>query len=208
MAVLPTINHAQKSLHLRAAAANGLSGGAIAGIVVGSIFGLLVLLTIFWICRLGSNVFIKARSLSTSVVDKAEKGHARAKDLYTAGRERQCHTRRVHNETHYEDPPLQEPDECESSQLPMARRPDTQLPCLGQTATTTIPSPVYKQISDLGASSECDTLNRLPSSDILSPGDVKPAVVDAKRILGIDDASYLEELPSHYRKCTKGFYRI
>jgi hypothetical protein len=30
--------------------------------------------------------------------------------------------------------------------------------------------------------------------------------VDAKRILGIDDASYLEELPSHYRKCTKDFY--
>jgi hypothetical protein len=177
MASLSTTNHAQKSLHSRAAAANGLSGGAIAGIVVGFIFILLVLLTIFWI------LLRRRKSRPRSVVDEAENGHARAEDLYTAGRTRQSHTRRVHNEAHYEDPPLQESDECESSQLPMARRHVAQLPCLGQTATNTLLSP-----------------------DILSPTDVKPAVVDAKRILGIDDASYLEELPSHYRKCTKDFY--
>jgi len=158
----------------RDATGNGLSDGAIAGIVIGSIFSLLILLVIVWICLLGSRIFTRAKHLSTSVVDKAEKGHARAKDLYTAGRERGLQVPDLQDAAHYDD---------SKSELR--------------------PGPI--EYHPLGSSSMIAQRNREACTPTrrTSTEDVKPVVVDAKRILRTDDASYLNDITSHIRKCTK-----
>jgi hypothetical protein len=88
MAVIPTIFDMPDRLQARAMASNNLSSGAIAGIVLGCIFGLALALVVLSICRCGGTFFFIAKRWSRSVTDKAEKVHARANDLYTAGRDR------------------------------------------------------------------------------------------------------------------------
>jgi hypothetical protein len=80
MAMLPGVYRASKSLQLRASTGNGLSGGTITRIVLGSIFGLLLLVAIFSTC-----FFIGATCASPTVGDEVAKGPAPPKDIYTAG---------------------------------------------------------------------------------------------------------------------------
>jgi len=175
MSSSPRNIHSSTSRQPRDATGNGLSDGAIAGIVIGSIFGLLILLVpIVWICLLGSRIFTRAKQLSTSVVDKAEKGHARAKDLYTAGREQGLQAPDLQDAAHYDD---------SKSEL---RHDSVEHHPLG--SSFMIAQQNY----------ETCTPTRQTSTE-----DVKPVVVDAKRILGTDDASYLNEITSHGRKCSK-----
>lgn len=189
MTVLPTIDHTPRLLQPRAATGNGLSGGAIVGIVIGCIVGVLLLLTIFWTCLLGSHIFTKAKNLSTSVVDKAEKGHARAKDLYTAGRERgrqpsETQDAAHYGELHFEDKsPLANYYLAESEPLVDFR--------------------VSNPFSILELPAARQEQKEYIERDHSSTVDKKPVVVDAKRILGTDDASYLDEITSHGRKCSK-----
>jgi len=154
MPVLLRINHATTSLQPRAATGNGLSAGTIAGLVIACIFGLLSLLAIFWTCLLGSYIFTKAKNISILVVNKAERCRARAKNRYTAIRERS----------------RQPPDLQNATQ-------DVEL------------LPVLRNQSVNSCSS-------------------KPIVVDAKRILGTDDASYLDEIASHGRKYSHGLIEL
>jgi len=174
MSNLPRNIHSSTSPQPRAAIGNGLSNGAIAGIVLGSIFSLLILLAIFWTCLLGSRIFTRAKDLSTSVVDKAEKGHARAKDLYAAGRERGRRAPDLQDVAHYDD---------SKSELWHG---------------STEHHPLGSSFMIAQRNCEAYTPTRQTSTE-----DVKPAVVDAKRILGTDDASYLNDITSHIRKCTK-----
>ncbi|KAH6865594.1 hypothetical protein BKA58DRAFT_224489 [Alternaria rosae] len=186
MTVLPTIDHTPRLLQPRTATGNELSVGAIAGIVIGCIVGVLLLLTIFWTCLLGSHIFTKAKNLSTSVVDKAEKGHARAKDLYTAGREQGRQPSETQDAAHYGE--LQFED-----QSPLANY------CFAESEP-----PVDFRVSNPFSIIELPAA-RQEQKEYIERGysstvDKKPVVVDAKRILGTDDASYLDEITSHGRK--------
>jgi hypothetical protein len=190
MAVLPGVYRAPRSLQSRASTGNGLSGGAIAGIVLGSIFGLLLLVAILWTCRLWISISTKAKILSTRVVDEVEKGHACAKDIYTAGRKRQFQTPNVHVAERYHESGPQYDNEFHHPKSPMAHPIEGHLPHLQHNSAF------------MPALLKVDCFEQPPLPDVSSSADAKPSVVDAKRVLGVDDASYLDQLPSHNRKCS------
>ena len=211
MIVLPTIEHALRSLQPRTATGKDLSGGAITGIVIGCIVGVLLLLAIFWTCLLGSHIVTKAKNVSNSVVDKAEKGHARAKDLYTAGRERGRQPLHLQDEVHYGDTDSDLSAEGDhgilyalplSAQLPNSHvtlSPFTQQPVFIPHFT---PNIAPRSPSIPGNDSRSNSIDGAWSPHTSSTVDRKPVVVDAKRVLGIDDAAYLHEITSLGRKCS------
>lgn len=201
MVVLPNIFYAPNALRPRTATENGLGGGAIAGIVLGSLCGLLVLLVIFWSCRLGNSVFTKAKSLSTSAVDKAEKGHACAKDLYSAGRERQFQSSKIQDKARYKEYNPEHQRRLDPLYPDVSRLSDLGLQRSEHKTTPAVSCSVRTPPTVSAAPSTCSLSYhpRLPYSSSLV--DTKPIVVDTKRVLGIDDASYLDEIPSHDRKC-------
>lgn len=185
--MLPGVYRAPRSLQSRASTGNGLSGGAIAGIVLGSIFGLLLLVAILWTCL---RISIKAKNLSTRVPDEVEKGHACAKAIYTAGRERQFQTPNVHVAEWYHESSRQYDNVFHHPKSPMAHPTEGHLPHLQHSSAL------------LPALLKVDSFEQPPSPDVSSSADAKPSVVDAKGVLGVDDASYLDQLPSHDRKCS------
>jgi len=199
MTVLSTISHAPISLQPRAATRHGLNGGAIAGIVC--IIGVPLLLAIFWKYLLGNHIFTRAKNPSASVVDKAEKGHVRAKDLYTTGRE-----------WGHQVPGLQDAAHCDysrsdleaagySSRVSSFQIIEQERPAyLARSKDFILPS--YTPCPPSGSPSNCNASRDPSSLGHTSAQDVKPIVVDAKRMLGIDDASYLDEITTHDRKCS------
>jgi len=198
MTVLPTIGHAPRSLQPRAATGHGLSGSAIAGIIIGCIAGVLLLLAIFWTCLLGRHTFTKAKNASTSVVDKAEKGHARAKDENSVGREQRIQPLSLQDGTQSSDSNSELQNESVNSvshtlEFSVPRRTrEKDTGCRSSRSPVCVPWLLVEAISENNASDRSAS----PSS---FPRDEKPVVVDQKRILGIDDASYLARLPPHYR---------
>jgi hypothetical protein len=194
MAVIPTIFDMPDRLQARAMASNNLSSGAIAGIVLGCVFGLILVLVIFSTCRCGGTFFFIAKRWSRSVTGKAEKVHARANDLYTAGRDRKHQSPKLEDKTHYGDSDL-EAGKDPGSSISLASRINTP-------PITCVPLQHSKKDFRLNLpkrSRSCAPISlavRSSFSDSTPPRNEKPVVVDAKRVLGLDDASYLDALPS------------
>jgi hypothetical protein len=126
------------------------------------------------------------------VTDKAEKVHARANDLYTAGQNRQHQSPELEDKTHYGDSDL-EAGKDPGSSISLA-------PGINTPPITCVPL----QHSEKDCRINLPLRSRPPisftvgpsSSDSTPPRNEKPVVVDAKRVLGLDDASYLDASPS------------
>ncbi|RYN60997.1 hypothetical protein AA0114_g999 [Alternaria tenuissima] len=200
MVVLPNIFYAPNALRPRTATGNSLGGGAIAGIVLGSLCGLLVLLVIFWTCRLGNSAFTKAKSFSTSAVDKAEKGHACAKDLYSAGRDRHFQSSKVQDKAHYKEHNPEHQRGLDYLYPVAPHSIDVRLPHSEHRTTPAVPCSIRTPPTISAVPSTCNLSYPPPLPHSLSSADTKPIVLDTKRVLGIDDASYLDEIPFHGRK--------
>jgi hypothetical protein len=200
MAVIPRIINTLERLHPRATTNNGLGDGAIAGIVLGSVFGLLFILIIFWIWRFGSGIVTTAKQLSRTVTDKAEKVHARANGLYTAGRDRQHQSPKFDDEAHYEDPDVELTIKPEASISPVTHvdtAPAAYVPLRhGETSDHghpylgpfTIRTPI-RSVSTLRRSCFSISAQHRPRVST-PPAKEKPVVVDAEH-----HASYLDALP-------------
>jgi hypothetical protein len=184
-------------LHSRATSSNRLSGGAVAGIVLGSVFGLLLVITIFLIWRFGSSVVVKAKKASRAVTDKAEQVHAGATELYTARRDRQHQSPKLDDEACYEDSNVELTVEPENFSSP--------IPYMNTALVEREPLRLWEPFEPrrpyIRRSTTSDSILRLSSSSArhLSNGptlsaDEKPAVVDTKQVLGINDTSYLNAL--------------
>jgi hypothetical protein len=192
MAVIPGIFDMSDRLHARATTSNSLSSGAIAGIVLGCIFGLALALVVLSICRCGGTFFFIARRWSRSVTDKTEKVHARANDLYTAGRDRQHQSPKLEDKTHYGD-----------SDLEAGKNPGSSISLAPLINTPPIACVPFEHSETLGQGHSPILARRYRSSRVgffldgsTPPNDEKPVVVDAKRMLGFDDTSYSDGLLS------------
>jgi hypothetical protein len=201
MAVISRIINRSEGLHARATTNNDLSGGAIAGIVLGSVFGLLFILGIFWIWRFGSGVITTAKRLSRTVTDKAEKVHARANDLYTAGRDRQYQSPKLEDKAGYDDPGSESGKTTGSFttsipplNIPPATYNSLGYPELSRQASVQIPRSSVKPIGPFSSGS---TPFRTE----------KPVVLDAKQVLGLDDTTYLDALPEQSGKHISKAYK-
>src|SRR4051794_33377214 len=97
MPAIPRTTSASEKLLPRGGNGNGVSG-AIAGIVVGCVFGLLLVATFIWICWLGK-ALVNAKWVSR----KVEKVQDHAGEIYTTWLDLQHRPTKIHEDAEYEE---------------------------------------------------------------------------------------------------------